>query len=132
MSEIIAGVNMDHFRLYVRKKIENDVRIQLRVKKLYHDDESFNQLMLNIVKKDNQILNKRITKNEDQPSSWNVLKIIMDIALAEGLEHIELDDLTREFPSRMSKYKGWTFGITHGQGSIISIYNPNDELIYRF
>ena len=128
----ITGINMDEFRLFIRKKIENDLRNQLRVKKLYHDDVSFNQLMTKIEEKDNKILSQLVIEKQTPSSGWRILTTIMDIALAEGLEHIALDDFTRDFPSRLSKYRGWTFGITHGQGSIISIYDPNDKLIYRF
>jgi hypothetical protein len=132
MSNLIDGFNMDEFRLYVQKTVEKKHRDQLRVKKLYHDDESFNQLILKIVEKDNKILSQMIIEKQTPSSSWRILNTLMDIVFSEGLEHIELDDLTRHFPSSMYKYRGWTFGITHGQGSIISIFNPNDELIYRF
>lgn len=132
MSKIIAGINMDEFRLYVQKTVENKHRKQLRVKKLYHDDETFNQLMEKIVEKDNKILSQMVYEKDSPSTSWNILNTIMEIALSDGLEHIELDEFAREFPSTMSKYRGWTFGITHGQGSIISIYDPTDKLIYRF
>ena len=128
----IDDFDLNSFKEYVQKKVEKEQRERQRVKTLYHDDESFNLLMEKIVEKDNKILSQMVYERETPSSAWRILTTIMDIALSEGLEHIELDDFTREFPSRMSKYRGWTFGITHGQGSIISIFNPNDELIYRF
>ena len=66
------------------------------------------------------------------PDPCRILYTIMDIVQSDGEEIEPFDTLTKNFTSISMLYRGWTFSWTHGVGTIISIYNRENELIYRF
>ena len=62
----------------------------------------------------------------------NSITIEYDCNLSEieGKECKPVDDFTDNFPSSIYSYKGWQFAVTHGQGSVCSIYYKK-KLMYR-
>jgi hypothetical protein len=56
--------------------------------------------------------------------------LLWELASSEGTEIEPIDGLTENFSSMIYNYYGYQFAITHGQGSVLSIYK-NKELIYR-
>jgi hypothetical protein len=53
-----------------------------------------------------------------------------ELASANGTEIEPVDGLTENFSSMIYDYYGYQFAITHGQGSVLSVYRQN-ELRYR-
>jgi hypothetical protein len=58
------------------------------------------------------------------------MNLMWELASLEGLEIDPIDGLTENFPSYIYDYYGYQFAITHGQGSMLSVYRQN-ELRYR-
>lgn len=114
----------------VKRESQEKINIE-RVKKLYNDDESFNNLMNLIIEKDTKRFEK-ISSGMPAPDPCRILYIIMDIVQSDGEEIEPFDTLTKNFTSISMLYRGWTFSWAHGVGTIISIYNRENELIYRF
>jgi len=121
------------------KRLNQDNKNMERIKKFYNDDESFDLLMEKIIEKDLKRFEKFIqTKpwipnvENNLPNSWRALYVVLDIVQNEGEEVPPFDFLTRSLPSRTIMYHGWTFSWVHGEGTLISIFNRNDELVYRF
>jgi hypothetical protein len=115
-----------HFKAKAHIKLHN----MERMKKFFHDDESFDSLMLRIIRKHGNEWDEICRRNGVQPHPWHILYSILDIAEEEGKEVDPIDSFTRGFHSMLWEYRGWTFAITHGQGSVTSIYR-GDLLIYR-
>ena len=108
-----------------------------RIKRFYHDDESFDDLMNRLIQKDYKRFQKFIDNamkgtNKQYPSPWKVFFAILEIVQSEGQAILPFDTLTKSFHSRSFKYHGWTFSWVHGTGTLISVFNRNDELVYRF
>jgi hypothetical protein len=66
------------------------------------------------------------------PNPWRIFYTVLEIVLEEGEEIPPYDTLTYMFPSKNVKYMGWTFSWVHGEDTLISVFNPDDELVYRF
>jgi len=124
-------VNLDDLmKYYFNRSDKESININ-RIKRFYDDKKSFNELMYRIIEKDYN----RIEKLGDKdllPTPWGVFFVILDIVQHEGNEIAPYDTLTRMFSSRSLEYMGWTFSWVHGEGTLISIYNPEEELVYRF
>lgn len=103
-----------------------------RIKQFYNNDVSFTSLMNRIIQKDTKRFTKLIEGETNLPNPWRVLYVVMDIVQHDGEEVPPFDTLTRMLPSRSIIYHGWTFSWVHGEGTLISIYNNHDELVYRF
>ena len=102
-----------------------------RIKRFYDDEDSFEYLMIRIILKDQKRFEMLMDK-DIIPNPWRVLYVVLDIVQHEG-ELIEpYDVLTRMWPSRSMVYMGWTFSWVHGEATLISIYNREEELVYRF
>lgn len=108
-----------------RKNIE-------RVKKFYNDDKSFTDLMYKLIFKDSARFDKLMAGEKNLPNPWRIFYIILDIVQSDGEEVPPFDTLTNMFPSRNIIYHGWMFSWVHGQNTIISIFDPDDYLVYRF
>ena len=134
----------DLIDIYV-ERMNIDNKNMDRIKQFYNDDISFTSLMNRIIQKDlkrfeklldessccTSTINKECTKT-NFPNVWRVLYTILDIVQNEGEEIEPFDLLTTTFPSRTIMYYGWTFSWVHGEIALISIFNRNDELVYRF
>ena len=102
-----------------------------RIKKFYNDEESFNVLMNKIILKDYVRLPK-LMNNEPIPNPWRVFFVILDVVQHDGVEVPPYDTLTKSTLSRTFRYMGWTFSSVFGATPLTSIYNQEDELVYRF
>lgn len=115
-------------KLYEKEKIKI-----ARAKKLLErygvcDDSTFDYLMLDILAKQEKSDQRHYDTYTDYP--LNVMDLMWDLASLEGTEIEPLDDLTEHFPSTVYDYYGYQFAITHGQGSVLSVYRQK-ELRYR-
>lgn len=111
-----------------KEELQNKQRIRMR--KMYHDQESFDILMEKICAKHNDAYVDRCYSRGYMPYPMNILGVIHDIADHEGVDHEPLDSFTEGFPSDIVTYMGWQFAVTHGQGSVTSVYKGK-ELIVR-
>lgn len=115
---------------YLDKAKTNDLDI-LRVKKFYSNEKEFDDLMNRLIEKDEHRF-KRLLEDDPIPSPWRIFSVILDIVLSEGKTILPFDTLTQMFPSKSVEYMGWVFSWVHGDTTIISIYNTDCELVYRF
>jgi hypothetical protein len=118
---------------YFNKLAEKD-RIQMeRANKLLErygvcDDSTFDYLMLDILEKQEKYDARHYDTYTDRP--LHTMNLMWEIASLKGIEIGPLDGLTENFPSMVYDYYGYQFAITHGQGSVLSVYRQN-ELRYR-
>ena len=118
---------------YFNKLAEKE-RIQMeRANKLLQrygvcDDSTFDYLMLDILEKQTKHDKKHWATYSDRP--LHIMNLMWEIASSEGQEIDPIDDLTENFSSNIYDYYGYQFAITHGQGSVLSVYRQN-ELRYR-
>ncbi len=92
------------------------------------DDATFDDLMLTILKKQEKYDERHYSTYTDR--SLHIMNLMWELASLEGLEIDPIDGLTENFPSYIYDYYGYQFAITHGQGSVLSVYRQN-ELRYR-
>lgn len=131
---------LDELMDYYMERLNKDNKNMERVKKFYHDEESFNQLMNQLIEKDAKRFEKIISNMDTEPKDdkkffptpWRFFGYIIDIVQNEGTEINPFDTLTRMLPSRSLLYYGWTFTWVHGLGTLVSVYNRQNELVYRF
>lgn len=102
----------------------------LRIKKLYTDEASFTSLMLKVIEKNGDDYQDKCYKKGYMPHPNNVLSRIHDVADCEGIDHTGIDEFTAEWPADICTYLGWQFAVTHGQGSVTSVYH-NRKLLLR-
>jgi len=118
---------------YFNKLAEKD-RIQLeRANKLLErygvcDDSTFDYLMLDIIVKQAKYDNRHYDTYSERP--LHLMDLMWELASSQGVEIEPIDDLTKNFPSKVYDYYGYQFAMTHGQGSVLSIYRQN-ELRHR-
>lgn len=118
---------------YFKKLAEKD-RIQMeRANKLLQrygvcDDSTFDYLMLDILEKQEKYDERHYSTYTDR--SLHIMNLMWELASANGTEIEPLDGLTENFSSMIYDYYGYQFAITHGQGSVLSVYRQN-ELRYR-
>ena len=132
----------DLIDIYVERMYRDNKNME-RIHQFYNNEKSFTSLMNRIIEKDVRRFKKLLDEtsccainqeciNTNFPNVWRVLYIILDIVQNEGEEVEPFDLLTTTFPSRTIMYYGWTFSWVHGEIALISIFNRNDELVYRF
>jgi len=92
------------------------------------DDATFDDLMLTILKKQKKYDERHYSTYTDR--TLHIMNLMWEIASNEGLETDPVDSLTENFPSIVYYYYGYFFAITHGQGSVLSVYRQ-DDLRYR-
>jgi len=133
------NVDLDEILNYYMKRIDKENKNINRIKRFYHDEETFNNLMNIIIEKDAKRIFKFLhskvsTPNIENnlPTPWQIFYIILDIVQNEGEIIPPFDKLTSMFLSRTMVYMGWTFSWVHGENTIISVYNKSDDLVYRF
>jgi hypothetical protein len=118
---------------YFKKLAEKD-RIQMeRANKLLErygvcDDSTFDYLMIDIFVKQERSDQKHYNTYSDRP--LHLMNLMWELASTYGTEIEPLDGLTENFSSMIYDYYGYQFAITHGQGSVLSVYRQN-ELRYR-
>jgi hypothetical protein len=102
-----------------------------RIRKFFSDDESFEKTLIRILEKHDERWTDVCYAKSVQPHPWEILYSICNIVEDEG-ENVEpLDDFTKNWQSTLLKYRGYTFAWTNGQGTVMSIYNKDNELIFR-
>lgn len=116
---------------YFRNIREKKERNMNRMRNFFHDDTSFDSLMDRILKKHDDRWTDLCYKNGFMPYPWETFNALLNIVEEEGKEVGPLDGLTESFPSEILEYRGWTFAWTHGQGTCLSVYDKNKNLIYR-
>ena len=103
------SLTLDDLMDYLIKKESNEILKMNRVKKLYHDDKSFDQLMNQIIEKDIKRFENLINKKSNQHDVTRIFYTILDIVQADGKEIDPPNTLAKILPSRTILYKGWTF-----------------------
>ena len=120
---------VDHFH----KLMEREQILINRAEKLLKrygvcDDSTFDYLMLDILKKQEKSDAQHYDTHTDR--SLHVMNLMWELASTFGFEIGPIDGLTENFYSVVYDYYGYQFAITHGQGSVLSVYRQN-ELRYR-
>ena len=124
-------VSLDNLLLGYFESAGKEATNMDRIKRFYDDEDGFDDLMIRIILKDYERF-ERLMDKDLIPNPWRVFYVVLDIVQHEG-ELIEpYDVLTRTWPSRSMVYMGWTFSWVHGENTLISVYNREDELVYRF
>lgn len=122
--------NVEHMVNYFKNIEDRKQKNIERVKKMFNDQESFDILMNKIIEKHDDNWIDRCYKNGVMPYPWELLYALFDLSETEGTECESLDGLTENFSSSIFEYMNWQFAVTHGQGTVCSIYH-NKELICR-
>jgi len=102
-----------------------------RISNFFSDNKSFEEVLLRIISKHDERWADICSSRNVQPHPWEILYAVFNIAEGEGKEVDPVDALTENFPSLLLEYREYIFAWTHGQGTCLSIYNKNKELIYR-
>jgi hypothetical protein len=122
--------SMDKFVQEMMFKDELDQHHANRMKKMFSDQESFDSLMYKIIAKHDDAYVDSCYKKGYEPHPKQIMYAMFNLANTEGVECEGVDPFTTNWPTDIVEYMGWKFAITHGQGSVSSIYKGN-ELIYR-
>jgi hypothetical protein len=118
---------------YFTKLAEKDRILLERAKKLADrygvcDDSTFDYLMLDVLEKQSKYDERHYNTYSDKP--LHIMDLMWELAQEYGTEIEPIDGLTENFSSIIYDYFGYQFAITHGQGSVLSVYRQND-LRYR-
>ena len=124
-------VSLDNLMLGYYERAEKETTNMTRIKRFYDDEDSFDDLMIRIILKDYERF-ERLMNDGLLPNPWRVFFVVLDIVQHEGKVIPPYDVLTRMWPSRSMEYMGWTFSWVQGEATLISVYNREDELVYRF
>jgi len=106
------------------------IRNAERIKKMFTDQKSFNSIVEKIIAKHDKRWIDSCYKKGAMPYPWELMYALFNLSEIEGKECKPVDDFTDNFPSSIYSYKGWQFAVTHGQGSVCSIYYKK-KLMYR-
>jgi hypothetical protein len=118
---------VDRLKSREEKKSKN----MQRISNFFSDNKSFEGVLLRIISKHDERWADICSSRNVQPHPWEILYAVFNIAESEGKEVDPVDALTENFPSMLLEYREHIFAWTHGQGTCLSIYNKNKELIYR-
>lgn len=121
----------EKIRKWFKDKEDKKQRDNDRVNLFFYDDYSFEKFLLRLIKKHDERWVDVCYKNGCEPYPWNLLNAVLEIVQHNGDEVMPIDDLTSSFSSLLMKYRDFTFAWTFGQGTCISIYNKDNELIFR-
>ena len=118
---------------YWRKMMEREQILIDRAEKLLQrygvcDDSTFDYLMLDILEKQEKYDQRHYDTYTDR--ALHIMNLMWEIASLKGVEIEPIDGLTENFPSAVYDYYGYQFAMSHGQGSVLSVYRQN-ELRYR-
>jgi hypothetical protein len=118
---------------YFHKLYEREQILIGRAEKLLQrygvcDDSTFDYLMLDILEKQEKYDARHYDTYTDR--ALHIMNLMWEIASLHGVEIEPFDGLTENFPSAVYDYYGYQFAITHGQGSVLSVYRQK-ELRYR-
>jgi hypothetical protein len=99
-----------------------------RIKEHFSDEISFDHLMKRVLEKQNIYDARHYRTYTERP--LHIVNLLWELTSIEGTPIDSIDGFTENFTSMVYNYYGYQFAITHGQGSVLSIYK-NKELIYR-
>jgi hypothetical protein len=116
-----------YFEKLAKKDAIERARAQ-RIKDHFSNGTEFDLLMQRVIEKQD-IYDARHYESYSE-RSLHVTNLLWELASSEGNEIEPIDGLTENFSSMIYDYYGYQFAITHGQGSVLSIYK-NKECIYR-
>ena len=120
---------VDYFhKLYEREQIKIARAEKLLQRYGVCDDSTFDYLMIDILEKQEKSDQRHYDTYTDYP--LHITNLMWELASLYGVEIDPIDSLTENFPSQVFDYYGYQFAITHGQGSVLSVYRQN-ELRYR-
>jgi hypothetical protein len=122
---------IERMKNFMVEKEESRKRNMDRIRKFFSDDETFEKVLIRIMEKHDERWTDLCYSKSVQPHPWEILYALCNIVEDEGVEAEPLDGLTENFPSTILKYRGYTFAWTNGQGTVLSIYNKENELIFR-
>jgi hypothetical protein len=117
----------EYFEKLAKKDAIERARAQ-RIKDHFTNAKEFDQIMQRVLKKQDIYDARHYKTYSERP--LHVTNLLWELASSEGNEIDPIDGLTESFPSGIYDYFGYQFAITHGQGSVLSIYK-NKECIYR-
>lgn len=117
----------DYFEKLAQKDAIERERAQ-RIKEHFSDETSFDTLMQFVLTKQNKYDARHYRTYSER--ALHLTNLLWELASSEGVEIEPIDGLTENFSSMVYDYYGYQFAITHGQGSVLSIYK-NKELKYR-
>ena len=117
----------EYFEKLAKRDAIERARAQ-RIKDHFTDAKEFDQIMQRVLKKQEIYDARHYRTYSERP--LHVTNLIWELASSEGTEIEPIDGLTENFNSTIYNYFGYQFAITHGQGSVLSIYK-NKECIYR-
>jgi hypothetical protein len=115
-------------KLYEREQIKIARAEKLLQRYGVCDDSTFDYLMLDILEKQEKYDTRHYDTYTDR--ALHIMDLMWEIASLKGVEIEPFDGLTENFPSTVYDYYGYQFAITHGQGSVLSVYRQK-ELRYR-
>ena len=115
-------------KLYEREQIKIARAEKLLQRYGVCDDSTFDYLMLDILEKQEKYDARHYDTYTDR--ALHIMDLMWEIASLKGVEIEPIDGLTENFPSAVYDYYGYQFAITHGQGSVLSVYRQK-ELRYR-
>ena len=115
-------------KLYESEKIKIERANKLLQRYGVCDDSTFDYLMLDILSKQEKSDQRHYDTYTDYP--LHIMNLMWELASLEGTEIEPFDGLTENFPSVVYDYYGYQFAMTHGQGSVLSVYRQKD-LRYR-
>ena len=115
-------------KLYEREQIKIARAEKLLQRYGVCDDSTFDYLMLDILEKQEKYDARHYDTYTDR--ALHIMNLMWEIASLHGVEIEPFDGLTENFPSVVYDYYGYQFAITHGQGSVLSVYRQK-ELRYR-
>ena len=118
---------VDRLKSREEKKFKN----MQRISNFFSDNKSFEEVLLRIISKHDERWTDICSSRNVQPHPWEILYAVFNIVEVEGKEVDPVDALTENFPSMLLEYREHIIAWTHGQGTCLSIYNKNKELIYR-
>jgi hypothetical protein len=118
---------VDRLKSREEKKSKN----MQRISNFFSDNKSFEEVLLRIISKHDERWTDICSSRNVQPHPWEILYAVFNVVESEGKEVDPVDALTENFPSMLLEYREHIFAWTHGQGTCLSIYNKNKELIYR-
>jgi len=117
----------EYFEKLVQKDAIEQARAQ-RIKEHFANEVEFDHVMQKVLEKQKSYDERHWSTYSERP--LHVTNLLWELVSSEGTEIEPIDGLTEDFPSMVYDYYGYQFAITHGQGSVLSIYK-NKECIYR-
>jgi hypothetical protein len=90
---------------------------------LEHND--FDKLMYRLILEHGEEWREKCWSKGYEVHPNNKLQLVIDYVF-DNLASIEVPQLDNDFPNQVWFFKGYYFQLTHGQGSVVDIYNVDD------